>query len=69
MPRLNPHPPIPTRSTTAIPVQLEIRRCSRRRPECKLTDQWTLSMHWPSVLSQCHLSLVGASNDVFLQTL
>lgn len=42
--------PIPTRPTTPIPVQPKILKKTFPPPppkERKLTDTWTLSMHWP----------------------
>ena len=42
--------PTQTRPTTPIPVQLKIPKKTLPPPppkERKLTDQWTLSMHWP----------------------
>ena len=41
--------PIPTRPTTPIPVQLKKPKRILPPPlqERKLTDEWTLSMHWP----------------------
>lgn len=42
--------PIPTRPTTPVPVQLKKPNRTLRPPpprERKLTEEWTLSMHWP----------------------
>lgn len=44
--------PIPTRPTTPIPVPVQLKLPKKTLPpppprERKLTDEWTLSMHWP----------------------
>jgi hypothetical protein len=44
--------PIPTRPTTPVPVPVQLKMPKKRLPppplrERKLTDEWTLSMHWP----------------------
>lgn len=43
--------PIPTRPTTPIPVPVQLKLPKKTLPppprERRLTDEWTLSMHWP----------------------
>ena len=40
--------PMPSRATTPVPVPLKQPKKTSPPPrEPKLTDEWTLSMHWP----------------------